>query len=1241
MLYSDISGFTALTEKLPGREGAEEIADAINRAFRPAIRTIGSLGGSIVSFGGDSLFSIFVGPAAVRWAHSAAMQIDAGFEEGIVTSVGPARLRLKQVIHFGTVKAMHLSAGERYHYLTTGRAATALARRAEGANPGSICLSSRARKREKVESEEPARLLRRPQISGAVYRRYVDPQLLPLIGRSEGEYRQLGVLFVETRGNDTRALQRFFGVLDEALRVHGGVLLKTDLSAHGTAWLAGFGIPRAREDDAAAAAAAALHVVGRIPARLRVRAAVHAGIVANLELGTGSRRSFDVMGRAINTAARALSLADWGEAVVTASTRKSSMQTTVRRRRRVKGLKRSLVVHRLDRVRATARTVLASTPLVGRKREVSRLRRALGRARAGEGRVVVVTGEAGMGKSRLAMEVTRHATELGFAVLEGRSAPFGGTSLGAWVGILRRILGVEGMAPERWSEAFDAAVRRLQVAVPEVERLRPLISPHEEEATARPSSDVREQTIQALMACLGEACRAQPTIVVLDDLQWADALSLEVLGRVARTPGALLVLGLARPEHTPPPAAVRIEMSELPPRQSRELMRRLLGGLPSGLANVFLQGSRGVPLYIEQGIRHLVETGGLVGEPGHFRLARELGRTEIPSGVELLLQARLDRLSRTARHLLQVTSVVGTRFSRTFIEPLVGLGRDLEPALTELHRQGLLEVLGTHSDGYAIRHALIRDTAYSTLLLRRRREIHGRVAQRLQDLGPPGREHLAVLGYHWEMGGERDEARRCYYRAAHVAFGLSDLELSYDLLGRILRLTKEDDELAAHARVRLVEYVLRIWGRHKESRRQLDAAFRAARRLEDKRLQALCLCNLAWLDRIEGHTKRAVRRYQRSLELVQGSDKGKVEIQCFAGLGMIDAAQGNLERAESLMRQGMAHPAFTRRVQGSYINVLGGIVRKRGRVEEAEALHREAVERSRATGNRWILTAALGDLSSAILQQGRAEEALALNREATEINREVGDPRFAAILELNRAMIHEALEDLSEARRWYRKAIRMVRAIGVAETEAEATNYLGWTQIQIGQYARAHDTFERVLRLVGRGAWVAEFVARLGIVETWRARGELERARSILGNLRRQVRRRGDRNREASVHAELANLARLYGRLSRAEQLLAAGRGLVETPLTRARLECEHGHWLLAQGRDASAALALAVEQLSGSPVEPSGLRRSVAALRAAQSGWTRGEPLIRGEAPDVVPRRRLIWLRRHGARPIRWRDRE
>jgi tetratricopeptide (TPR) repeat protein len=432
---------------------------------------------------------------------------------------------------------------------------------------------------------------------------------------------------------------------------------------------------------------------------------------------------------------------------------------------------------RLERSRARG-----FSRFVGRADEMATLELALHRATEGNGQVVGVVGEAGVGKSRLCLEFVERCRARGVAVHEahcpshGRTVPFLPV-----LELLRDLLGVSDRdAPLKARETITG---RCLVLDRELEGFLPLVFDFLGVSDAAQSdlgleTEARERRLFAFVRRLVGALSArEPTLILVDDLHWIDAASDSFLAQLVEAVGgsrALLLVNFRpeyRPEWTQRSHYQQLPLAPLGPDAIAELLRALLGEHESlvGLDEQIERRTGGNPFFIEEVVQSLIESGALEGAPGAYRLVTPVERIEVPGTVQALLAARIDRLPEREKQVLHAAAVLGRSFSGPVLEQVTELPEsELAGALAALQTAELVREQALYPRAeFAFRHPLTHQVAYESQLSARRTRVHAAAARALEAEHADRLDaHAALLAHHWEQAGEALEAARWHSRAA-------------------------------------------------------------------------------------------------------------------------------------------------------------------------------------------------------------------------------------------------------------------------------------------------------------------------------------------------------------------------------------------------------------------------------------------------------------------------------------------
>ena len=632
-----------------------------------------------------------------------------------------------------------------------------------------------------------------------------EPRELP-----EGERRQLTVMFCDVVGSTPLSERLDPEELRELMRSYQEVSVRSITSFDGyvaqylgDGVLAYFGYPTAHEDDAARAVRAGLAIVEKLrgtqlPHPIHVRVGIHTGLVVAGEMGSGEYREHRaIVGETPNLAARLQEQAAPDTVVISPATYRlvaGLFEFEDLGQRTVKGISSPSLLYRVvreseaqSRFEVAVKTGL--TPLVGREHELGLLRERWQDARQGKGQVVLLSGEPGIGKSRLVQTLGQQALAEGATRIEFRCSPYHQNSaFHPIIDHLQRLMGFQRDEPAeskldklrrmlstyRFTEPDTLALMASLLSLPQPANARPLtLSPQKQ----------KEETRAALVAWTIEEAEKAPVYYIWEDLHWADPSSLEglplLLDQVPAT--RLLAVLTFRPQFRPPwPPRSHITqfmLTRLGRREVEMMVERMTAGkpLPVAVMQEIVSKTDGVPLFVEELTRAVMESGLLREQDGHYELTSPLNALAIPSSLNDSLMARLDRLG-AVKEVAQLAATVGREFSYELLEALAWLDATaLKEALEKLVESDILHQRGLLPRArYIFRHALIRDAAYQSLLRSTRQQYHKHIAQTLVERFPEIKEtQPELLARHYTEAGLTEKAIGYWLRAGQQAVARS------------------------------------------------------------------------------------------------------------------------------------------------------------------------------------------------------------------------------------------------------------------------------------------------------------------------------------------------------------------------------------------------------------------------------------------------------------------------------------
>ena len=654
----------------------------------------------------------------------------------------------------------------------------------------------------------------------------------PRPAASEAERRQVTVMFCDLVGSTALSTQLDPEELREVVRAYqqtcAQVISRFDghLAKYlGDGLLVYFGYPVAHEDDPQRAVRAGLGIVDAIRALprlnpwlqhpLQVRLGIHTGLVVAGEMGGGdTREPLAIVGETPNIAARLQEIAVPATVVLSTATYRLiqgyfacqdlGLHT-------FKGIATPVPVYQVleesgaqSRFEVVAATGL--TPLVGREQEVRVLLDRWEQVKEGEGQVVLLSGEAGIGKSRLVQELKEQVAREGGTRIEFRCSPYyQNTAFYSVIDHLQRLLqfGRED-SPEEKLDKLEKVLQEYRLPVPEVVPLfAALLSlPHPEgypPLTLSPAKQ-KQKTQEALIAWLLAVAERQPVLAAWEDLHWADPSTLELQGLLLdQAPTArMLTLMTFRPEFRPPWGArahlTPLTLNRLGRKQVEAIVTDLTDGkaLPAEVVRQIVAKTDGVPLFVEELTKMVVESGLVRQANGHYELTGPLPALAIPATLQDSLMARLDRLA-PVREVAQLAATLGREFSYELLQSVSPLDKaSLQEALAKLVEAEVLYQRGLPPQAqYVFKHALIQDAAYQSLLKSKRQHYHSQIAQVLEERFAETTEtQPELLAHHyteagliaqaipyWQHAGQRAVQRSANVEAvAHLTKGLELLK---------------------------------------------------------------------------------------------------------------------------------------------------------------------------------------------------------------------------------------------------------------------------------------------------------------------------------------------------------------------------------------------------------------------------------------------------------------------------------
>jgi len=1007
----------------------------------------------------------------------------------------------------------------------------------------------------------------------------------------EGERKHVTVLFADLKESteliadqDPEEAQ---GILDPVLKLMMDAVHYyegTVSHAMGDGLMAIFGAPVAHEDHAVRACYAALrmqssvkkhaaeiHRTKGIPVQIRV--GLNSGNVVVRSISNDLRMDYTALGETVHLAARMEQMAVPDSIFLAPGTLNLVEDYVVTKslgERPVKGLPHPIDVHELlgigtVRSRLQASVARGLTTFMGRQPEFELIRQNVGRARRGHGQVVALAGEAGVGKSRLFWEFThsRHTSE--WLIVESNSVSYSrATSYLPLIELLKVYFKIDAgddarkvrekltgklLALDRSLEPFLPALLSL-VDVPHEDRTWDILDPQQR----------RQRTLDGIKRLLLAESRVQPLLVVFEDLHWVDAESqafLEALVDSLPTARMLLFINY-RPEYQHPWGHKtyfrEIRLDPLPPDTTDELLDSMLGNDPAlqPLKRLLVDRTEGNPFFVEESIRELVEMKFLAGERGHYRLVKAAESLHIPNSARAILAARIDRLASEDKWILQAAAVVGTDVPFSLLKAIAGADEEqLRKSLGNLQAaEFLYETPMFPEVEYALRHALMQEVAYDSLVREQRRAIHSAIVDATEQLFPDRlAERVERLAYHAFRGEVWEKvlvyARQAGTKSVRRSSNLEAAAFFGNALDALARLAPvhRNQELAIDLRfdLRLAFMPLGEFARTLEVLREAQAM---ATELNDApRLGRVAagMTNLLWE---MGEQDRAIEAGLRALAIADSLQDGTLRDMAHRYLGCSYHAIGDYRRAIEVFTKILGPPG-----RGPNPNATSGsttrvflmlCLAEVGQFSEAILYGEESLAIAPALDNPFNLCAVGAALGRVHVQRGDFSSAAPLLENALEICKSANIPLLFPFAASPLGACYLGLGRIKDALPLLEQAVEHATAMRRMVEYSQWIFWLGQALLLDGNTERAFEVAARSLEFSltykerGHQAWTLRLLGDICVERGDRALEDAERHYRQCMTLAQEL---GMRPLQARCHLSFGIL---LGRTGRKEQARTA-----------------------------------------------------------------------------------------------------
>jgi len=1049
---------------------------------------------------------------------------------------------------------------------------------------------------------------------------FLPPGLLDLLrfdpahmaARERGEFRPVTTMFANFYGIEeiigalgpdhtaeiTAILNAHFTTMQEIIQRYDGVIDKVDSYVVGHRIMALFGAPRAHVDDPERAVRAALEMQAAMRAfadletsagtfALKQRIGINSGRVFAGNVGSEERHEYSVMGDEVNLTARLMSAAHENQILISQST---ANQTGQRFRLeaqapvRVKGKRLPVANYQvLGLEQAKTEISTRRTPLIGRDAEWQTIWKVAQTALNGTTQSLALSGEMGMGKSRLIEELLGYWTAHGGrALLAAGLAYTRHTPYAPWTPLLRDLFGLREEDGETEWAKIGTRIATLNpnwtIWTPLVAQIAGLNMP-ESPMLRSLDAKLRQQNVRRVIGelLIAEAGH-QPLLLVFDDTQWFDASSAALLDHLLThaLPGTqpMLICTAYRPEETDEspvthPHTQTIHLEPLDEPDSLALLDSQLPTepeIPQRLKEVILKNAQGTPLFIVEMAHALIENYmSYDPESGFYRAREDLAHVQVPDTVSRVILSRLDRLDEPSRTMLKVASAIGRIFQEWLLRqvyPHRTETTELQNNLLSLCEKEILDRAsgtGLNADiAYLFRHVMTREVAYESLLYAERRELHRRIAQSIEAQIGERSEYAEALADHYTLAEVWDKALSYHLRAARRAQAIYANQDAIHRYQQALAAAQHvPDSLADQlAACEGLGDLYELLGQYPEALQHYDQARTILSQMPAspavQRYRADICRKTGRIYELQGNYETAMEWIRRGLALL-GASECLETAQLYLGGAAILQREGkweqvirwcgqSLEIVETLdspeARQTAAHAHY----------LLGNGHRRLGNTEQALRDYQQSQDIYHALDDQPGTARAYNNLANLTLDQGNWEQATEYYQQALTILERIGDLPSQAILANNLGGVFLNRGRLKNARIYYLQSLKISQELGISFGVALLNNNLGHTAIREGHGKEALTYLQQSLAAfdkIGSQEFLPEVYRHLA--EAYLLTGEPEQAQAWAEKSLARTLEAGLKLEEGCTRRVLGRIYRQKGAFNLAQQELEASLELLET----------------------------------------------------------------------------------------------
>lgn len=1096
VLFLDIKGFTSMTEQLmkSGKIGSELLSKIINSFFGSVISEIYGSGGFITSFAGDAFTALFPENRARNSLHCASsISSKVAAMKPFNTPAGGFKLSVKISVSSGRMK-MHFIGEEKKLYLLKGQCLKSIEKMQKAAGENEIiCDSTTYRMFPQAKYEASGRFYRvlkgakllKPVDFGAARRGEKDFLVNDVYAENpEGEFRNIVSLFINfKKPSDLKKLHSFVNKAVELSERYGCFLNMLEYSDKGLVCYVIFGAPKAREKDILNSALFAYEMADIFGGE--VRCGLSYGTAYFGKIGSAKRYSYTAVSSVVNLAARVMMKAEWGEVlsekvfIERAGERVKSEKIIDAS---LKGIEGDVKLYRLTGL-AVKGSKGYTNRFIGRKREISEIQSVFADAGKNMG-ALFVFGDAGIGKTRIVAESLKPLSERA-EIFSAHADEIVKSALDPFKAYIENKLGIADdlKADDKnrifeleFAEMLKKAKRAGYSSTSELERtaifLKNFIGAENSIEKVYEPKVILDNTLIGIKEFIKTASKIKPQAIVIDDAQWLDETALKFLPQLFTNISdfPFLLTAVSRIDAELEKSAGKIKNSRiitlgaLDSASIKGIMEGILAGpVSQSLAEFIVQKGEGNPFFTEQLLLYLKENGSLKYTPGGFVMA---GRdSELFSGINSVIIARIDHLSSDLKNIVQHASVLGKEFETDILTKMLKR-EDIKESMTEGVEQNIWNVASELK--YIFSHSLLKEAAYEMQLNERLTKLHADAASFVEEKHPSDPLYYNDLAFHYERSGNRAKAEEYVRKAAEFArynyresdayelylrleglvegesaklevgleigralFYMAEYRKAMDFIGRKMESISDKKSLIyAKYLSALLESKLRT-GELESALQDAKESYEIYKEQGARKDEIRTLKNIGRIYYDMDVYDEAIVRYEESLALAQNEGFEGLAYEIMGSMGLYYFEKSEYDKGIELLEQKIEYnrKKNMKREMCYAMGNLGLMVWKKGDLDKALSIFDEILKVAQEQGDRYSYSASLSNIGMIYYYKHRYADALKCYDEAFAINEELGNKYFMAINLGNIGNVYSAYGEFDTAEEYYNICANMFEEI--------------------------------------------------------------------------------------------------------------------------------------------------------------------------------------------------------------------